>query len=409
VEPTRLRLRDAVQEASAAMFARPGRAVLTTLGTLLGVAAFVAVLGLTATAGGQISARFTALAATEVTVQDAPENHDAMDAGFPPDTERRLTALNGVEAAGVFWQPSITGGESAALVGTRPPSPTGGGGEPLTTIAASPGFLRAVRAQVASGRLYGEFHERTRQRVALLGRAAAARLGIDRVDAQPAVFIGDAAFTVIGIVDDVERRPETLLSVIVPDTTAVELWGDPGSGNGATVQALIETRLGAAQLVARQAPPALRPDQPERFRVIAPPDPKQLKRQVDTDLDALFLALALICLVIGAVGIANTTLIAVLERTAEIGLRRSLGARRIHIAVQFLCESATLGLLGGLVGTSVGIVTVVGVAIARDWTAVLEPLAVLPAPLIGAVTGLVAGFYPAWRASRIEPVEALRR
>ncbi|MFD0630372.1 ABC transporter permease [Catenulispora yoronensis] len=112
---------------------------------------------------------------------------------------------------------------------------------------------------------------------------------------------------------------------------------------------------------------------------------------------------------IGAVGIANTTLVAVLERTGEIGLRRSLGARPRHIAGQFLAESTVLGTLGGLIGTSVGVGLVVGVAVSRDWTAVLQPWAVLPAPLIGSVVGLLAGLYPALRAAWIEPVEALRR
>ncbi|GAB3667948.1 hypothetical protein GCM10027589_34160 [Actinocorallia lasiicapitis] len=126
-------------------------------------------------------------------------------------------------------------------------------------------------------------------------------------------------------------------------------------------------------------------------------------------MGVLFLALAGICLVIGAVGIANTTLVAVLERTGEIGLRRSLGARRRHIAAQFLTESAALGFLGGLIGTSLGIAAVVTTAIVQDWTPVLEPLTVLPAPLIGAATGVLAGLYPAWRAGHIEPVEALRR
>ena len=112
---------------------------------------------------------------------------------------------------------------------------------------------------------------------------------------------------------------------------------------------------------------------------------------------------------IGAVGIANTTLVAVLERTGEIGLRRALGPRPRHITAQFLTESAALGALGGLVGTSLGVPTVVGTALARHWTAVLEPYAVLPAPLIGMFTGFAAGLYPALRAARTEPLEALRR
>lgn len=119
--------------------------------------------------------------------------------------------------------------------------------------------------------------------------------------------------------------------------------------------------------------------------------------------------LAGICLVIGAVGIANTTLVAVLERTGEIGLRRALGARGRHITLQFLAESGALGALGGLVGTSIGTVTVVAMAVVRDWTPVIHPATVVAAPAIGLVTGVLAGLYPAWRASRIQPAEALRR
>jgi putative ABC transport system permease protein len=410
VEPTRLAVRDMIDEATSAILARPARASLTVLGTLLGVAAFVAVLGLTATASGQISRRFTALAATEVTVEDAPGDPSTADFPFPDDTEARLERLNGVRSAGVFWQVKAgsSGGE-AANVSARPPSLRQDTGEPLTVIAASPGYLRAIHATVEAGRLYDTFHESKRQRVALLGRAAARRLGISSLDGQPAVFIGEIPVTVIGIIDDVDRQAETLVSVVVPSSTATDLWGKPGGTSGQPPRVIIETRLGAAQLIGRQAPVAIRPDQPDRFKANVPPDPKHLREQVNTDLSTLFLALAGICLVIGAVGIANTTLVAVLERTAEIGLRRSLGARGRHIAAQFLSESAALGLLGGLIGTSIGVATVVAVAFGKEWTPILEPVTVLPAPLVGAMTGLLAGLYPAWRASRIEPVEALRR
>ena len=140
----------------------------------------------------------------------------------------------------------------------------------------------------------------------------------------------------------------------------------------------------------------------------SPPNPQNLQSEVTGDLASLFLVLALISLLIGAVGIANTTLVAVLERTEEIGLRRALGARPRHIAAQFLAEAAMLGTLGGLVGSCIGTAVVVISAAAKDWTAVLNPAYTLPAPLIGTVVGVLAGAYPALRAARTSPLAALR-
>jgi putative ABC transport system permease protein len=145
------------------------------------------------------------------------------------------------------------------------------------------------------------------------------------------------------------------------------------------------------------------------LRATPPPDPHNLLDSVNTDLSALFLALAAICLVIGTIGITNTALVAVLERVGEIGLRRALGARRRHIALQFITESTSLGALGGLIGTALGVAVVITVALVRHWTAILDPLTVLPGPLIGALVGMLAGVYPAVRAATIEPLEALRR
>jgi putative ABC transport system permease protein len=153
---------------------------------------------------------------------------------------------------------------------------------------------------------------------------------------------------------------------------------------------LISTRVGAAPQVATETELALDLAHPDSFRVIPPPDPKSLHTEVTGDLNQLFLLLAAICLFIGTVGIANTTLVAVLERTGEIGLRRALGARTRHITTQFLAESAVLGVLGGLLGASIGTVTVVSVAVIRDWTPVLHPAVVASAPAVGLATGLFA-------------------
>lgn len=167
--------------------------------------------------------------------------------------------------------------------------------------------------------------------------------------------------------------------------------------------------MGAAGQVAKEIPAAVAPTQMGAIDVTPPPDPRQLRDEVSNDLGSLLIGLALICLFVGAVGIANTTLVAVVERTAEIGLRRALGARRRHIAAQVMCESAALGGIGGLIGTSVGVLIVLGVALSRDWNAVMSPTLTLTSPLIGLCVGGLAGLYPAIRAARIEPTEALRR
>jgi putative ABC transport system permease protein len=402
--PSRLAPRDLAGEALAGILQRPGRSLLTTLGTVLGVGTVVAVLGLTATASNQIDTRFNALTATEVTVEEAIGRDPwAEPDPFPADADARVGRLNGAVGGGVYWTVPLRNRlVRAAPVGAA------AAGQQFRVVAASPGLFAAVAPRFAAGRTFDAFHDSRGEPVAVLGPAVAKRLGIATLRTQPAIFIDDVPFSVIGILDSVRRQPDLLLSIVVPRrTAAVALGAEPNADERPKM--LIATRLGAARQVAREAPLALRPDEPAAFTVIAPPDPRTLRDAVTSDLGTLFLLLAGVCLVIGALGIANTSLVAVMERIPEIGLRRALGATGWHVASQFVAESTALGALGGLFGTTIGVASVVIVAVARQWTPVVEPFTVAAAPLVGVAVGLFAGAYPALRASRVEPVAALRR
>lgn len=396
------------RETSIGLVQRPGRSILTALGTVLGMGTLVAILGLTATAQSQISDRFTVLSATGVVVEQVPDAGREVSGGepylaFPADSENRVEALAGVVSAGAWW--SAVSGTQAGSVSASPPGSQRTNGLDIAVYAADPGAIRASRPSWLSGTGYTSFHEARGEAVAVLGTTAARQLGISRLDNQPAIFVGGHAFTVIGIIGSTQRNKEFLASVLIPARTARDTWGLPKE---VAPQMTIETELGAAAQVARQVPLALRPDHPEYFQAIAPPDPRTLANQVSDDLNGLFLILAAVSLIIGTFGIANTTLVAVLERVPEIGLRRAVGARPFQIALQFVAESAALGALGGIVGTTLGILTVLAVSINRHWTPIM-PTWLIAAPVLGAVTGLLAGLYPAWQATRVEPSEALRR
>jgi macrolide transport system ATP-binding/permease protein len=133
-----------------------------------------------------------------------------------------------------------------------------------------------------------------------------------------------------------------------------------------------------------------------------------VRDEVQTDLNVMFLLLGGLSLFVGAIGIANITLVGVMERTGEIGLRRAIGATRTHIAAQFLFESASMGVVGGVIGAGAGVLIVVAVSAYQVWTPVLDPAAPFLAPLVGGAIGLLSGAYPALRAARLEPVEAFR-
>ena len=396
----RVRARDLTSEAVAGLIARPARVILTILGTVIGVGALVATLGLSKTAASQIVGHFDAVSATDIVVSPSARAGGAGAVALPWDAESRLKRLNGVAAAGTLSDVDVRG----ALVRSVPVNdPLAAGAIQLPMKAASPGLFRAVRSKLAAGRYFDAGHSQRGDRVLVLGPNAARRLHITRVDDQPAVFLGDRLYDVIGILRGASRQASLLGAAIMPEGTARREFDLP-----APALAQVETRVGAIDLISRQAPRTLSPTDPSLLKVAAPPDPRALRGEVKKDLNALFLLLGGVSLLVGAIGIANVTLVSVLERVGEIGLRRALGAARRHIAAQFLLESTAMGLAGGIAGSSVGTLVIVGVSASNTWTPVLDPWVPLGAPALGAVIGLLSGTYPALRAASLEPVEALR-
>ncbi|KQZ23915.1 hypothetical protein ASD43_05775 [Microbacterium sp. Root553] len=374
---------------------RSSRSGMTIVGIAIGVASFVAVLGVTASANGQISDEFLKVEATQITVTPR-SGGTGTELLFAADADSRVSQIDGVTATGRWWNvPGVT-------ISANPPSIDPGSSQP-PLLAVTPGYFDLVGAEVSSGRTFDDFHQD--QPVAVIGEKLAGDLGIDNVADQPVVVLNNLRVTVIGVVDNTTGSSAALTSVIIPEGFAREHFTAPGQRE----TMVVATEVGASTVVADQLAVALNPAELTAYQIVPPPKPTVVKDRVNGSTQALFFALAGICVLVSGVGIANVSLLGVIARTREIALRRSLGALPRHIAIQFLGESAVRGLLGGLVGTALAMAAVTVIALSQQWTAVIEPWSLVAGPVMGVAIGSIAGLYPAIRATKIEPVEAFRR
>ena len=304
------------------MIARPARMALTVLGIVIGMSALVATIGLTRTAGNRIISQFDQLAATELFITARPGTATGTidPRAIPWDAPERLRPAERRRGRGSAERRQCPRCARQRLAGdgsVQPDRVQAGGARRLAGLV--PRGARRTRL----GTVYRRGAFGRADRVAVLGPDAARRLGIAGVERLPAIYVGDELYLVIGILRDVVRKPELLGSVIIPEGTARRHFGLFGPG-----MVVVETKIGAAYLIARRRGRRCGRTTRARLSVQVPQEPRRVRDDVQTDLNVMFLLLGGLSLLVGALGIANITLVGVMERTAEIGLRRAIGATR---------------------------------------------------------------------------------
>ena len=384
-------LRSALTEAVTSIVRQPTRTLLCALGTIVAVGAFTTTNGLTESASNAVSTSFNELRATTVEFQ-GPSTLSEADVA-------RLARLRGVDRAGLVWDLD----NQQPLPVAIGPSATGPSPTQLSITAMSPSALATIGAVLSSGRFYDTGADLHHQMVALLGSGAASQLGISSSLGNPAINIGGVALTVIGIVSSSQQESQALLGVIVPPYVAEVI-----AGHRDQRRVIARTAPGAAQLIGRQGPAELDPYQPGQVTAEVPPNPNSLRSQVQASLSTLLSVLSLAGLGIGFLSIAAVTIMSVAQRRSEIGLRRAVGYGRLEVARLIVLEAAGVGMLGGLLGTSIGVLATAAIASGNHWTPVMNTGLVIAAPFLGVVVGILAGCYPAIRAARITPMAALR-
>jgi len=278
------------------------------------------------------------------------------------------------------------------------PLETGG----VSVRAAEPILLTTLQGRVRSGAFLN--HATEQYPAVVLGAEAARALGIRSVEGDPRVLIGGQWFTVIGILEPLPLAPTIDRAALIGFPVAESMFGVDGTASSVFVR----TDPDQVDAVRSVLPSTANPAAPNEVRVNRPSDALAARAATDEALTALLVALGGVALLVGGIGIANVMVISVLERRREIGVRRALGASRRHIRVQFVVEAMLLAALGGVTGVLLGALITGGYAAASDWTVSIPVDALAAGVGVALVVGGIAGLYPAARAARLEPAEAVR-
>jgi putative ABC transport system permease protein len=393
VNREQLQLSDLARLSIVGLRTRKLRAGLSALGIAIGVAAIVAVLGISASSQAGLLDEINQLGTNLLTVSNG-ENLLGAPTELPVTAPAMIERIRGVE------QVQSTGAVSGANAYRSPYIPAGNTNS-LTVQAASLALLPVVATSVAQGHYLNA--ATAQEPVAVLGAVAAQRLGIDRIYPGERIWAGGQWLYVVGILRPAVLAPAIDSSVLVGYPAAEKYLGF--DGHPSTIY--LRTQNSRVTTVDNLLAATANPENPNQVNVSQPSAALVAQAEAQSALNGLFLGLGAIALLVGAAGVANIMIISVLERRSEIGLRRALGATRGHIRTQFLSEAVLLGLLGGAVGVALGVASTVVYAHTKGWSTVIPIEAWAGGIAASVIIGAVAGLIPALRAARLSPTQAL--
>ncbi|MDJ0664161.1 MAG: ABC transporter permease [Acidimicrobiia bacterium] len=393
LEPSQLHGADVLRTASVGLRTRRLRAALSALGIMIGIAAMVGVLGLSESSKSDLLAQLDRLGTNLLTVQ-AGTGIGIGSGELPSEAAGMISRIGPVEQTSTVSAVDANVYKSDFI----PEGQTGG----ITVQAVDINLLDTLAGRVADGKFLDD--ATAEYPTAVLGSVAAERLGIREVTGTQQIWLGEQWFTVVGLLDQFELNPDLDRAALVGMSAAESYLNHEVVPSSILIRVDPDFVDDVTSVLAATA----NPQNPEEVEVARPSDALEAKEAADDAFTALFLGLGAVALLVGGVGIANVMVISVLERRSEIGLRRALGATKRHVAVQFLGEALLLSAVGGIGGVALGWAVTGVYANVRGWDTLIPPIAIIGGVVAALLIGAVAGLYPAIRAARMSPTEALR-